>query len=297
MTKTQQFCISVADLHGNKVQYRKLLEYVVKQNIKYVFLAGDLLPKDGGSWSPDNKIRTIKMQADFINDFFLDYLKELGKYAKAYAIFGNDDFISNYILVDAANIPNVTFLNNETVPLSDNNGLSVAGYPHVGMTPFLHKDWEKWDETPNMMPHKIYRSEGYTSSGGIHIPANKNDDRTTIATDLELLVSKSDPRKTIYIFHEAPYNTPLDQISVNNKYIKDDQVHIGSHAIRKFIEQKQPLLTMHGHIHETFAESGDYIWRKGDSVSVTAANDFTSDKLSLVRFSLPNITHIERIII
>ena len=90
----QQAGISVADLHGNKVQYRKLLEYVVKQNIKYVFLAGDLLPKDGGSWSPDNKIRTIKMQADFINDFFLDYLKELGKYAKAYAIFGNDDFIS-----------------------------------------------------------------------------------------------------------------------------------------------------------------------------------------------------------
>ena len=51
---------------------------------------------------------------------------------------------------------------------------------------------------------------------------------------------------------------------------------------------------MHGHIHETFAESGDFCWRNDASVSFTAANDFTSDMLAYIEFTLPNLGLIER---
>jgi Icc-related predicted phosphoesterase len=258
-------------------------------------LCGDLLPKDGGSWHIDNKVRTIAMQADFINSYFLGYLAELGALAEVYAVFGNDDFMSNYSILSNANIPRVHFLRNQTLQLPIDDELYVAGYPYIGMTPFLHKDWEKWDVVPNELPHKIYRSDGYVSEEGQHIAVEKADDVSTIKDDLTTLARKSNPKKTIYVFHEAPFNTPLDRISQNNPYIKDGQHNIGSKAIREFIESEQPLLTMHGHIHETYAESGEFTWKSGHSVSITAANDFSSDTLSYVLFTLPDLGRLERL--
>lgn len=294
--KQQFLCLSAADIHGNINQYEKIKNLVVENNISFVFLCGDILPKDGGTWTPENKIRTIKMQADFINNYFLQYLAELGQIAHLYAIFGNDDFRSNYHLLKDADIPNVTFLDNEVakLPISDQD-LYVAGYSYIGMTPFLHKDWEKWDIEPGSIFHKLYRSDGYSSAGGKHIAVDRIDDSSTIQRDLGQLATLSDPRKTVYIFHEAPYDTTLDMIAPDNKYIKDGQLHIGSVALREFVENECPLLTMHGHIHETFAESGDYKWQSGQSLSVTAANDFLSDTLSYVLFSLPALSRVERL--
>ena len=284
---TSTLCLSVADIHGNKTQYEKIIDLVRQHDIKHVFMCGDLLPKDGGSWHPENTVRTIAMQAAFINDYFVDYLTRLGNITNVYAIFGNDDFIANYHLVEQRAIPNVTFLKNQVVKLADDHyDLSVAGYPYVGVTPFLHKDLERWDETPGVLPHKIHRTDGYISEGHEHLPVDLKDDQRTIAADLEQLATLSDPSRTIYVCHEAPFDTPLDQISLANKYIDGQQAHIGSHAMRQFIESRQPFMTMHGHIHEAFAESGDFMWRCGKSVSVTAANDFSSETLSYVLFSL-----------
>lgn len=289
-------CLSVADIHGNKSQYEKIKRLVKKENISFVFMCGDLLPKDGGSWTIDNKIRTIEMQREFIDEYFIDYLSSLGKLTNVYAIFGNDDFMSNYSYLAQAKIDNVKFLNSETEPLlSPAQGLFVAGYPYIGMTPFFHKDWERWDDKPGSTPHKIYRSDGYCSENGKHIKADLKDSDLTIKKDLEDLAKHSDPKKTIYIFHEAPLDTPLDMIAPDNKYIKEDILNIGSKAVREFIISKKPLLTMHGHIHETFDQSGDFKWQTGDSVSITAANDFTSNKLSCVLFSLPKLELIKRL--
>lgn len=288
--------LSAADIHGNVTQYEKIKSIVTERGVCAVFLCGDLLPKTGGTWTPENKIRTIQMQANFINDYFVNYLRELGELTRVYAIFGNDDFISNYPSVTATAIPNVTFLHNEVVPLPlEGHDLYVAGYPHVGITPFLHKDWEKWDITPGLAPQKLFRTDGYTSRDGVHIAVDLADSSETVAADLANLRTLSDPRKTIYIFHEAPYDTPLDQISADNKYIKDDLMHIGSMAIREFIETEQPLVTMHGHIHETYAESGDYKCRIANSLSLTAANDFASNTLSYVLFSAPDTSYVERL--
>ncbi len=295
----QYLCLSAADVHGNKVQYDKIKRLARERGVNFVFLCGDILPKDGGSWSPENKVRTIKMQADFINDYFLGYLTELGKITNVYLIFGNDDFISNYPLVKQANIKNVHFLNNEVakLPISDQE-LYVAGYPYVGLTPFQHKDWEKWDTRPGVMTHKVFRDHGYSSKDGKHYAVDYTTDidrQSTIRDDLANLAKLSDPKKTIYVFHEAPFDTPLDMVAPDNKYLKDGQQHVGSIAIREFIENESPLLTMHGHIHETLHESGDYKWSTGSSVSITASNDFSSGELSFVLFALPALDKIERL--
>lgn len=293
---TDYLAISVADIHGNTTQYEKIKQIVIEQNISFVFMCGDLLPKTGGTWTPENKVRTIQMQADFINEYFLQYLAELGELAAVYAIFGNDDFKSNYHLVQQARIPNVTFLDREAAKLSvGDREAHVVGYPYVGVTPFLHKDWEVWDDQVGDVPHKLYRTDGYVSAGGVHRAVDLQDSVRTIADELEELSQLSDPTKTIYIFHEAPHGTPLDMIAPDNKYIKDSLLHIGSKAMRVFVEQKQPLVTMHGHIHETYDESGDFKWQSGASVSLTAANDFAKDELKYVKFPLFEPASAERL--
>lgn len=47
----------------------KIKSIVAHDKVDFVFLCGDLLPKTGGTWTLDNKIRTIQMQRDFIEDF------------------------------------------------------------------------------------------------------------------------------------------------------------------------------------------------------------------------------------
>jgi|SRR3989344_822538 len=289
-------CISTSDIHGNIRHYEKIKQVVVEQNASFVFLCGDLLPKEGGLWQPENKIRTIQTQKEFIQDYFLDYLKDLSRHAYVYAIFGNDDFKSNYPLVQKIN-DKVCFLENQVVRLPiPEEEIYVAGYPYVSLTPFLQKDWEKWDDIEGEIPHKFYTLEGYTSENDEHHPITfgKYGGHSTIAEDLTELARKSDPKKTVYMIHEPPYNTPLDTISRDNKFIKDNLLHIGSKAIRAFIETKQPLLSLHGHIHETFRESGEFQWKCGSSVSITASHDFQQVPLAYVLFDLPQTNTIER---
>ena len=289
--QTHKMCLLVADLHGNKAHYHTLKEIVLRKKISFVFLAGDLLPKDGGSWVLGHTTRTIKTQRDFLENFLIGFLRDLGKYSYVYAIFGNDDFKSNYVLT--RNIgKNVLFLNKEVARLpAPNQELFVAGYPWVALTPFLQKDWEQWDDTVGDIPHKIYKTEGYDSHDDRHYPISFTHNaggRSTIAEDLAELGRKSDPKKTLYLMHETPFNTPLDQISLNNSFIKQGFIHVGSKAIRSFIEKEQPYLTMHGHIHETFHESGTFRWDCGSSTSIAPSHDYKSETLSYITFDLNN---------
>jgi Icc-related predicted phosphoesterase len=66
--------------------------------------------------------------------------------------------------------------------------------------------------------------------------------------------------KVICNFHCPPFNTKLDLAPKLDKKLRPvyffgqaEAEHVGSKAIRKFIEEHQPLLGLHGHIHESYA--------------------------------------------
>jgi Icc-related predicted phosphoesterase len=50
----------------------------------------------------------------------------------------------------------------------------------------------------------------------------------------------------ILVSHTPPYNTALDTVGGG--------IHVGSTAVRKFIEKHQPQLCLTGHIHEAFGK-------------------------------------------
>ena len=60
-------------------------------------------------------------------------------------------------------------------------------------------------------------------------------------------------------------------------------VHVGSIAVRRFIEARQPLVTLHGHVHESARLTG--AWRDADRAhALPLARRTTGPELALVRF-------------
>jgi Icc-related predicted phosphoesterase len=94
-----------------------------------------------------------------------------------------------------------------------------------------------------------------------------------------------DHKRTIYIMHSPPFGTRLDFIQGGKS--------AGSRSIKAFIEKNQPLLTLHGHIHESPELSRTYFDRIGETLSINPGQ-FTStsrdaSKLHAVTFEMENI--------
>ena len=53
-------------------------------------------------------------------------------------------------------------------------------------------------------------------------------------------------------------------------------------AIRRFIEERSPLVTLHGHVHESARLTGTWRCRIGRTHAFTAAHD--GPELALIRF-------------
>jgi Icc-related predicted phosphoesterase len=50
-------------------------------------------------------------------------------------------------------------------------------------------------------------------------------------------------------------------------------VHAGSIAIRRFIEKRQPRITLHGHVHESARLTGAWREQIGQTWAYSAAHD------------------------
>ena len=71
----------------------------------------------------------------------------------------------------------------------------------------------------------------------------------------------------------------LDGVTVDHAPV---DVHVGSIAVRRFIESRQPRVTLHGHVHESARITGAWSDRIGRTILLGAAHD--GPELALVRF-------------
>jgi len=77
---------------------------------------------------------------------------------------------------------------------------------------------------------------------------------------LEAVIAKIQNMDTaVFCFHCPPYGTPLDECPLLDENLKPVTVrgdvvmtHAGSKSVRYVIEKYQPLVSLHGHIHESF---------------------------------------------
>jgi len=272
-------CIFVSDLHGHEDRYRKLFERILDERPAALFLGGDILPSglaSGVSLDIGHK--------DFINDFlvveFMKLYEKLGSdYPRVFLILGNDDgrFVEAAVY-DAAVSGIWEYVHDRRVGFGD---YSVYGYACVPPSPFQLKDWERYDVSRYVDPGCLSPEEGYRS-----VPVAAYEQKhATIAKDLERLADNDNLERAIFLFHSPPYKSKLDRAALDGKMIDHVpmDVHVGSMAIKKFIASRQPLITLHGHIHESTRLTGSWKDKIGRTSAFSAAHD--GRELALVRFS------------
>ena len=85
---------------------------------------------------------------------------------------------------------------------------------------------------------------------------HREESEEALLTRLEAVISKvKDPKQAVFNFHAPPYGSGLDEAPELTKdlrpaYAGRSMIPVGSHAVMKVIDKHQPLLGLHGHIHE-----------------------------------------------
>jgi uncharacterized protein len=88
----------------------------------------------------------------------------------------------------------------------------------------------------------------------------REDSERGMAKRIRGLVKQlADPSKAIFNFHAPPHGTMLDlapELDANKKPVtiagQVSFVHVGSKAVTEAIEKYQPMIGLHGHIHESY---------------------------------------------
>ena len=268
-------CLFATDLHGHADRYRKLLAAVECERPAAVLVGGDLLAHAFAWHKP----------GDFFGEFLRPCLAELkGRLGEAYprvlVILGNDDPRREVESLEGLAADGL--LEHVHMRSVEVGGRRVYGYACVPPTPFALKDWERWDVSRHLEPGCVSPEEGFRS-----VPAKASDVRFgTIGKDLAVLAGDAELDRAVMLFHAPPHETNLDRAALDGVSVEHIplDVHVGSIAIRRFIEDHQPLVTLHGHVHESARLAGSWRERIGRTWCFSASHD--GPELALVRFDL-----------
>jgi len=268
-------CFFASDLHGRVDRYRKLVEAIRHRRPAAVFLGGDLLPFP----VPVAGEQFADFLREFLHPAFADLRDRLGDaYPDMFVILGNDDPRAEEVTVlegEADGLWRYVHQREETL-----GEYAVYGYACVPPTPFQLKDWEQYDVSRYVPPVCTSPEEGWRS---IPVPAHEVR-HGTIARDLAVLTGDRPMDRAILLFHTPPHETALDRAALDGKRIDHVplDVHVGSIAVRRFVESRQPWITLHGHVHESVRLTGQWHEQLGRTHLFGAAHD--GPELALVEF-------------
>lgn len=158
---------------------------------------------------------------------------------------GNDDFWAIDDVLKDSGV--VEFVEGRCVQLDDTHEMITTGYSNL--TP--------WD-TPRELPEDALEGR------------------------LEAMFAQvEDPSNLIAVIHAPPFNTKLDRApAIDPEFrVKIDMggvatAPVGSTAVRTFIESHQPLLSLHGHVHESRG-----VMTIGRTVCINPGSEYTEGTL------------------
>lgn len=283
------------DVHGSDSCFRKLLDVSTTYDVDAVLIGGDwtgkeifpiieredswLLVRDGHTETVEDasSIRTVEERVRaaggypqrFDPDEFDDLQSGNGRVAELletlrverlrkwrtwfeqtlendapsmYTICGNDD--PEYVVDELRAWPELEYVGARVAELEGE--FELAGYGWANSTPW---------ETPREKPDEEIKA-----------------DLEQLAADVE------DWSRTILNVHAPPYGTGLDETyppdRENSRTEDRSTIPVGSKAVRELIETYEPLLSLHGHIHES---SGSYQFER--TLSLNPGSEYQKGKL------------------
>lgn len=129
-------------------------------------------------------------------------------------------------------------------------------------------DMDEVDEIVRSSRHVILAEGQVTSLEGGHEmiasgwsnrtpwDTHREEDEDQLKVRYEAMISQlKDPKNAVFNIHVPPYKSGLDEAPELDKDLRpvlagNSMIPVGSKALREVIEKNQPLLGLHGHIHE-----------------------------------------------
>jgi uncharacterized protein len=270
--------VYTSDLHGHLDLYRAAGEAAVRTRADALIFGGDLCPGTPSG----NALNLPFEQPAFILDRLSPLLSEW-KYShpslRIFAILGNDD--CQTVLPAINELERNGLLESLHQKARTLNGYTLVGLSYVPPTPFQLKDFERWDAAPNPDSESSSHRCVVSAPEGFRVVEDFRpylSSLPTLAEELERL-PVTDPQRVVAVIHSPPFDTKCDVLF--------DGRHIGSKAVRNWIEKHQPLLTLHGHIHESPKLSRSYCDRIGSTIVVNPGCDHVRPHLLFINLDNP----------
>ena len=228
----------VTDLHGWTDGYEQISQIAQEEEISTIINGGDMLPhaKD-----------LIFTQRLFIDEYLCSHFERLDSCGISYyGMLGNDDCqaVLPHWRELVGTYPKLYDLTDGWMQLGE--GLVVRGCNYIPDPPFRLKDWCVLDMREFVRPAQhpnpiISRGDRFELIDDIGKFFNA---RPTLEEILNTIAEGTDSfEQAVFVCHAPPYGTGLGNIHTD--------ADVGSRAVREWIEKNQPLLTLHGHVHES----------------------------------------------
>lgn len=274
--------IYTSDLHGELEFYHAAGEAAQRWEAEAIVFGGDLCPGTPSASAFD----LPQAQPEFLLHRVAPLLEQW-KWAQAhlrvFAIPGNDD--CQTVLAALEELEKRGLIENLHRVAKKLGDYTLVGLSFVPPTPFSIKDFERRDSAGETQREPQFARCVLGTPRGFEALEDFEaylDSLPTIEDELERLPS-TNPTRTIAVIHCPPYETRCDVLF--------DGRHIGSESLRRWIERRRPLLTLHGHIHESPKLSGAFLDRLGTTTVINPGCDHS--RPHLVYIDLENLTELE----
>ncbi len=237
-----------ADTHVHPGHLERLLQAAGELRPAVVIIGGDLIPAWKGSIEA-----SIAPHRQWVGGVLLPRLEQFRESfpeTRVLLDLGNDDLAAARSLLEARDGVDFQLLHQRVVEIADD--LLAVGYMIVNPTPFAIKDGEKADcRDDDGLSRPGVETSGYVTCSGKLLPHSLTPLQGTIEDDLDALStlltsSAMHGASFIFVSHAPPRDTALDLAATG--------LHVGSLAVRRFIERWSPtgrlVASLHGHIHE-----------------------------------------------
>lgn len=268
----------VTDLHGSRWKYERTLSLAVE--------AGAFLVVNGGDMFPHGRL--YEEQGRFVREFLdphLAFYQEAG--IRYLGMPANDDLGILDPLLEEAYSRHPVAMN------PAGRRISIGGHEYLGLNlvtdfPFRLKDRARMDSRDFSFPPQFGGGIISLHGGWREIPDWPAYARTlpTIEEELASLPVPDNLSRAVYVIHGPPSGLDLD--------VCRGGARVGSAATLRFLEQRQPLLSLHGHIHESPEESN--VWKTSVGRTVVIQPGQSTAGLTVVLGDLETMEFERRVV-
>jgi Icc-related predicted phosphoesterase len=272
----------VTDLHGSEWKYDRIFEIAKSISADIVINGGDMLPLRGNLLHQDDFI------INYLDKHFSNFNSERIYYL---TMLGNDDLqkFDDFFQTICNKYDYILNINFQRIEINDFEFIGMNLVPDL---PFALKDRARKDTKEFVFPRQIGKPVLSTSNGWKKIDNwfSYIDTLPTIEEEINNLVKPSNIEKAIYVIHTPPSDISLD--------ICHDGRKVGSRAIYEFLKKTQPLLSFHGHIHESPETLGKWFNKIGRTICIQPGQSHYHQKyLVYVVIDLKTMTLDRKIVI